>query len=326
MAAVYQPAVWLADVLHAAGCHVVEETGWRRRGLSHRLPFTPAQPVWHHDSSDKGPSPGVPSFLIRNFQVASAQFWVCLGCEDKHPIGTWHLIAAGRAPHTGVTRPNVPTNFTSIGIETDHTVGEHWHPELLGSLRSGSAAILTHLKRPAGRALWFHKTICLPPGRKIDPAGLEQHQERRRVAALMPTELPGSTCQPSARCDRPPLVRPPVHPTRPAGTESQGPDPRLHPWPLRQGHPPRLLPLAAPPRIHRRGHRRGARHEVTHPARPRPVHRPGLRPWRTSRGMQGPSLQARAGHRGLAPDSPDVYPQDDRSPRPRSHPARDASA
>ena len=176
-------------MLRAAGCHVVEETGWRRRGLSRRLPFTPRNLVWHHDSSDKSPSPGVPSFLIRNFQVGSAQCWVCLGCEGKHPIGTWHLIASGRAPHTGVTRPNVPTNFTSLGIEVDHTVGERWHPELLGSLRRGSAAILTQLKRPAGRALWFHKTICFPAGRKIDPAGLEQLLERRRVAALMPTEL-----------------------------------------------------------------------------------------------------------------------------------------
>ena len=189
MAVIYRPAVWLPEVLRAAGCHVVEETGWRRRGLSRRLPFTPRNLVWHHDASAKGPSPGVPRFLIRHFQTGSAQCWVCLGCAGKHPVGTWHLIASGRAPHTGVTRPGVPTNFTSIGIETDHTVGEHWHPELLSSLRRGSAAILAHLKRPPGNALWFHKTICLPPGRKVDPDGLTQRLERRRVAALMPAEL-----------------------------------------------------------------------------------------------------------------------------------------
>jgi hypothetical protein len=32
--------------------------------------------------------------------------------------------------------------------------------------------------------LQFHKTICSPPGRKIDPAGLDLAAERMRVAVL----------------------------------------------------------------------------------------------------------------------------------------------
>lgn len=164
---------------------MVCEPGWRRRGLSTSLPFDPKNVVWHHDGSAKGASPGVVAFMLSRFATAAAQAWVCMGCDGAHPIGTWHVLASGRAPHTGPTLPGMPTNYDSLGVETDHTTGESWHPDQLRSLRVGTAAILEKMRRRPSRALHFHKTICSPPGRKTDPDGLDLSMERVRVGALM---------------------------------------------------------------------------------------------------------------------------------------------
>ena len=168
----YERITWLPAVLRAAGLTVVEHAGWEKRGLSGGT-FTPKSVVWHHDASPKGDSPGVPAYMIRNFEKAAAQLWV-----DRQ--GHWHIIASGRAPHAGLTKLGKPGNKNSIGIETDHTTGEVWSEPLLVSLRKGTAAIFKHMKVNEN-ALEFHKTICFPSGRKNDPAGLDLAKERARV-------------------------------------------------------------------------------------------------------------------------------------------------
>lgn len=169
----YAYCAWLPDVLRAAGLTVVEHDGWRSRGLAGGV-FEPKAVVWHHDASPKGDSPGVPAYMIRNFSNGAAQLWVSR-------YGEWHVVAAGRAPHAGVVLPGMPGNSTSIGIETDHTTGEEWPPALLDSLRIGTAAILARLGVGA-EGLHFHKTVCSPPGRKVDPDGLSLAAERQAVA------------------------------------------------------------------------------------------------------------------------------------------------
>ena len=172
----YVYATWLADVLRDAGLEVVEHEGWKTRGLPGGV-FVARSVVWHHDASPAGDSPGVPAYMLRRFATAAAQLWV-----DRR--GVWHVLAAGRAPHAGVVIPGKPTNYTSLGVETDHTTGEAWPAAQLDSLRRGTAAILARAHRRAGKGLHFHKSICLPPGRKSDPAGLDLAAERARVAAL----------------------------------------------------------------------------------------------------------------------------------------------
>lgn len=176
----YERITWVPDVLRRAGLTVVEHDGWKRRGLSESRPFTPRAVVIHHDASAKGDSPGVPDYMIRNFSTSAAQLWVSRA-------GAWHIIASGRAPHAGTVLPGMPDNETSIGVETDHTTGEDWPDALLWSLRLGTASILAVLGGGA-EALHFHKTICSPPGRKVDPAGLDLADERRRVARLINPE------------------------------------------------------------------------------------------------------------------------------------------
>jgi hypothetical protein len=168
-------ATWLPDVLRDAGLKVVEHGGWRTRGHGGFADL--AAVVWHHDGSPRGNSPGVPSYMIRNWGAAGAQLWVA---RD----GTWHVIASGVAYHAGRVRPGMPTNRTSLGVETDHTTGEAWPPALLASLRVGTAAILRRINRGSD-ALHFHKTICSPVGRKTDPDGLDLGPERARVGALL---------------------------------------------------------------------------------------------------------------------------------------------
>ena len=169
-------APWLADVLRAAGCPVVECRGWRTRGRD----FADLRAVvWHHDASPRGDSPGVPAYMLRQMAAGkpAAQLWV-----DRK--GTWHILAAGVAGHAGKVRPGMPGNSHSLGVETDHTTGEAWPAAQVSSLRRGTAAILRHLGQGA-TGLHMHKTICSPPGRKTDPDGLDLTLERVKVAELL---------------------------------------------------------------------------------------------------------------------------------------------
>lgn len=187
----YNRITWLPDVLRAAGIEVVLYDGWKSRGLSTSQRYEPTNVVWHHDASAPGDSPSVPQSMINRFSTAAAQVWI-----DRR--GRWHVIASGRAPHAGKVRSGAPSNFDSIGIETDHTTGEAWPPALVSSLRRGTAAILRHVKRTPDQALHFHKSICDPPGRKVDPDGLNLASERATVKSLLT-----------------PVVVPPKSPTKP---------------------------------------------------------------------------------------------------------------
>lgn len=189
----YERITWLPDVLKTAGVAYELVPGWKDRGLGDYRRWEPAAVVWHHDASPKGDSPGVVKFILDHFQTNGASVWI-----DR--AGVWHIIASGRTAHTGNVRPGMPDNETAIGIETDHTTGEDWPPALLDSLRLGTAAIFNARGWPAD-ALHFHKSICDPPGRKVDPDGLELADERRTVARLM-----ARMADQSDRGDRGPVV------------------------------------------------------------------------------------------------------------------------
>lgn len=185
----YDRITWLPKVLRDAGIEVVLYDGWESRGLSTSRPFEPKHVVWHHDASAPGDSPGVPHYMIRNMQSAGAQVWI-----DRK--GRWHIVASGRMAHAGDTLPGKPDNYNSIGIETDHTTGEAWPDALLDSLRRGTKAIFDHWKVGVDH-LHFHKSICDPPGRKVDPDGLDLGAERKRVKAIDLSPAPRRKPKPS---------------------------------------------------------------------------------------------------------------------------------
>jgi hypothetical protein len=165
---------WLPGVLRAAGVVVDETPGWTSR--SHGSLPAQVKVVWHHDASPEGDSPGTLNWMIDNWDNSSANIWV-----DRD--GVWHLVGTGVSWHAGDVLPGMPGNFDSIGIETDHTVNEDW-PVEMASVRVGTAAIFEYQNVPAAW-LHFHKTICDPPGRKVDPDGLDLGTERNNVAAIM---------------------------------------------------------------------------------------------------------------------------------------------
>ncbi|WP_288797822.1 N-acetylmuramoyl-L-alanine amidase [uncultured Arsenicicoccus sp.] len=186
----------IADILRAAGCQVVEHPGWQTRGHGGLATSKPTI-VWHHDASPKGRTPGVAAYMLAMLaklrgSVGDAQLWVDYD-------GVWHVLGCGKAYHAGVTKPGKPGNPTTLGVETDHTVDEAWPVKQLESLRRGTAALLRAFGHSSG-GLEFHKTIAFPPGRKVDPDGLDLSAERTIVGGLivaLGTKVTGGRAKPA---------------------------------------------------------------------------------------------------------------------------------
>jgi len=165
------PGHWMAAVLRSAGCNVVELAGSQTRGQPGV--FAPVAVMWHHDGSAPGDSPSLPASMA-NLNNNGSQLWV-----DRY--GTWYVIACGLMYHAGAgagfgnVRAN-QGNRDSIGVETDHTIGEAWPVAQLRSLRAGTQALLARLGQSADRALCAHKEYAA--GRKPDPDGLYMPHER----------------------------------------------------------------------------------------------------------------------------------------------------
>lgn len=187
---------WLPQTLRDAGINVVETSGWRSR--SHGELPSNVKVVWHHDASPPGDSPGALNWMISNYPESSANIWV-------NRQGVWHMVGTGVSWHAGRVKDGMPDNFSSIGIETDHTTAELWPPAQLDSLRKGTAAIFAK-QGVAADWLHFHKTICSPTGRKSDPDGLDLGPERSRVAKLI---TGGSTPPVKPEAPKPPTPEPP---------------------------------------------------------------------------------------------------------------------
>lgn len=150
---------WAPGVLKAVGLSVLETPGWQNR--SHGEFPDSISEVWHHDATLAGDSPGGLTWMLNNWDEASANFRV-----DRY--GVWECVGAGVSWHAGKIVNGTPGNFESFGVETDQTINETPSQAMLASVRVGSAALLKHMGRDSS-SLWFHKIIARPPGRKVDP-------------------------------------------------------------------------------------------------------------------------------------------------------------
>lgn len=173
-------------LLRAAGIKVVETSGWQSR--SHGS-LRAKRIVWHHDASPFGDSPGALNWMISNWNNASAQIWV-----DRY--GTWHFVGSGVAYHAGRVFSADWDSWHSVGIETDHTVGEDWPKGMLASLRKGTAVLLKH-EGLSSASMSFHKIIASPAGRKQDPDGLDLNTERQVVQSLINGAQPATAAAPA---------------------------------------------------------------------------------------------------------------------------------
>lgn len=169
------PLTWLAEVLRAGGCRVVEESGWKTRGRpSSSGSFHPKALLRHWDASAPG-SHGALSTVLEGSEETPGplcSIFTCRGNDEHAP--SVHTISAGRANHGGSGSgwgviPPDGANTYAVGHEIAQTVDEPWPADQLDQVRMAEAAILKRLGARASNALCAHSEYA--PDRKIDTTG-----------------------------------------------------------------------------------------------------------------------------------------------------------
>lgn len=159
---------WLADVLRAGGCQVVEQPGWELRGLG---PMGNVAGVLLHHTAGPPNATGTPSLGIvlngrADLRGPLSQMYLDRG-------GVFHVLAAGRCNHAGPGAWHGVTagNTCLLGIEAENagTGRDPWPDVQMMAYLKGVFAILKHLGRDSVWAIG-HKEWALPHGRKCDPS------------------------------------------------------------------------------------------------------------------------------------------------------------
>jgi N-acetylmuramoyl-L-alanine amidase len=177
--------VWMADVLRAAGCQVVEEPGWETRGRPR--PFAPIGVMLHHDASPAGQTSNGADVIVNGrpgLKGPLGNLWLAYD-------GTWHCCAAGSANHAGEGDGSWGDiddgNHDTIGIETDHTTDEDWTTGQQSSALRGVDALRRRLgmtDAQVGRRILAHKEWA--PSRKVDPDPMDMDRARAQLLAYDP--------------------------------------------------------------------------------------------------------------------------------------------
>jgi len=177
---VTQQVPWLAQAARMTDFPVVEVDGWRGRG--HGGMDTLEGVVLHHTA---GPATGdYPSLrVVRGGRPGLAGPLAQLGLARS---GTIFVIAAGLSYHAGASAWAGFTglNRRFLGVEAESTGRGDWTPAQLDAYPRLVAALLHYMRRPAGRAA-AHREVARPPGRKIDPVGIDMPAFRARVAEML---------------------------------------------------------------------------------------------------------------------------------------------
>lgn len=168
----------LADIARSTGYRVVEQPGWRTRGV--RALSGVRSIIAHHTAgaaSGDAPSLGVVQNGRAGLSGPLAQF--VLGRS-----GTIYVVAAGACNHAGVTvNDSTYGNSYSIGIEAENTgVGQAWPEAQVDAYARLCAALCRAFGLPTSR-IQGHKEICSPRGRKSDPAYLPGDMNGLRIRA-----------------------------------------------------------------------------------------------------------------------------------------------
>lgn len=161
---------WLADVLRAAGCIVIDDAesvgDWKNRGHGD---FGSPKGILLHDTAGRAPPNDHPSLSTVIHGRPDLAGPLCNLYLSRS--GAFYPIAAGKGWHAGAGNWQGVTdgNAHFIGIEMENDgIGEPWQPPIVRAAQTGVAALLKHIGAPnimcAG-----HKEYALPKGRKIDP-------------------------------------------------------------------------------------------------------------------------------------------------------------
>lgn len=174
-------AIWLADVLRAAGVKVEERPGWKTRG---RREMGEVQGVMAHHTATKSPANAPSVGIVENGRAD-------LPGPLSHVVlardGTWIIIAAGRCNHAGAGNWHgvMDGNGQLIGVEAENAGDgiDPWPAEQMDSYTRGTAGILKHIGADGVMAVG-HREYATPRGRKIDPT-FDMVEFRARVEAKM---------------------------------------------------------------------------------------------------------------------------------------------
>lgn len=94
-------------------------------------------------------------------------------------MGTLFLIAAGSANHTGATRELWQSNQYASGFEAENDgIGEPWSLPLKVCMTVWAQEMRKEFGVPQARVLG-HREICVPVGRKPDPANFDMNEFRK---------------------------------------------------------------------------------------------------------------------------------------------------
>jgi N-acetylmuramoyl-L-alanine amidase-like protein len=165
----------LASVLRAAGCSVEESAGWTTHNHGE---LTAVQTIVIHHTGTSAQSDGdYPSYnVVKNGRGAPGQDNYLPGPLAQLGIGRSgkaYTFTSGVAYHAGVVLSNSYDNQHAIGLEVESPGdGSPWPDAQLHGAARAAAALCRHFGLPVTRVLG-HKEICSPPGRKVDPRGID---------------------------------------------------------------------------------------------------------------------------------------------------------
>lgn len=185
-------ALWLPDALRAEGVHVVEHPGWQTRG---KPTFEPGGVICHHTAGPaRGDAPSLRTCVDGRPDLPGPLAQIVLARS-----GTAIVIASGKANHAGAGGwRGITGNTHMFGIEAENTGnGEPWPRAQLDAYVRCCAAIVRRLGVSADRVCG-HKEWATPPGRKVDPRGIDMPSFRLQVAARL-----HGTPKPDANAGRP---------------------------------------------------------------------------------------------------------------------------
>jgi hypothetical protein len=187
----------LADVLREAGLTVVEVSGWRTRGYRRRVGdiyradlLGVGSIIAHHTATSWSATGDYPTLsTVQNGRSDLPGPLAQLGLGRN---GTWYVIAAGYANHTGATFEPWQSNSYALGIEAEATgTGDprDWPQAQMDSYAKGVKALASRYGVPVERVLG-HKEIASPRGRKTDPS-FDMSAFRAKVRAVNDTKPGG---------------------------------------------------------------------------------------------------------------------------------------
>lgn len=198
--------LWLPDVLRQWGLHVQLIPGWDKRGA----PFqeTPRVPVAHHTATARSRTLDYPSLrIVRDGRGEPNPLPGPLSQVGLGYSGTVYVIAAGKANHAGPGAwRGVPRSSLTIGCEAESPGDGTWTPQQRRAYPLLMAALCDGLGTTA-EMVCAHREWALPPGRKVDPTGIDMPEMRQQVTHLLKVGPAGVVLPP-----HPPTPTPPAPP------------------------------------------------------------------------------------------------------------------